>query len=62
MTITFAQKLARIPGYQAGVPAGQAPEAIASGDVAQLASNESPIPPHPKVVEAIGRAAAHMNR
>jgi histidinol-phosphate aminotransferase len=62
VSITFAQKLARIPGYQAGVPAGQAPEAIASGDVAQLASNESPIPPHPKVVEAIERAAAHMNR
>ena len=31
MTITFAEKLARIPGYQAGVPTGQAPEAIASG-------------------------------
>jgi histidinol-phosphate aminotransferase len=62
MTVTFAQKLARIPGYQAGVPAGHAPEAIASGDVAQLASNESPISPHPKVVDAIARAASHMNR
>src|SRR5690349_10907226 len=62
MTITFAEKLARIPGYQAGVPAGQAPEAIASGDIAQLASNESPFPPHPKVVEAIEGAARAMNR
>jgi len=62
VTVTFAQKLARIPGYQAGVPAGHAPEAIASGDVAQLASNESPISPHPKVVDAIARAASHMNR
>src|SRR5688500_897430 len=62
MTVTFAEKLARIPGYQAGVPAGQAPEAIASGDIAQLASNESPFPPHPKVVEAIERAAGAMNR
>jgi histidinol-phosphate aminotransferase len=62
MTVTFAEKLARMPGYQAGVPTGQAPEAIASGNIAQLASNESPFPPHPKVVEAIASTAAAMNR
>jgi histidinol-phosphate aminotransferase len=62
VTVTFAEKLARIPGYQAGVPTGQAPEAIAAGGIAQLASNESPFPPHPKVVEAIRAAAAAMNR
>src|SRR6186997_1726083 len=62
MTITFADKLARMPDYQAGVPSGQAPEAIASGNIAQLASNESPFPPHPKVVEAIQQTAAAMNR
>jgi histidinol-phosphate aminotransferase len=62
MSVTFAEKLARMPGYQAGVPTGQAPEAIASGGIAQLASNESPVPPHPKVVEAIAAAAAAMNR
>lgn len=62
MTVTFAEKLARMPGYQAGVPTGQAPEAIAAGEIAQLASNESPIPPHPQVVEAIEAAARAMNR
>ena len=62
MTVTFAEKLARIPGYQAGVPTGQAPEAIASGGIAQLASNESPFPPHPKVIEAIEAASHAMNR
>jgi histidinol-phosphate aminotransferase len=62
MTVTFAEKLARMPGYQAGVPTGQAPEAIASGNIAQLASNESPFPPHPGVVEAIAQAAGSMNR
>src|SRR4249919_220928 len=62
MTVTFAEKLSRMPGYQAGVPTGQAPEAIASGGIAQLASNESPIPPHPEVVEAIAAAAKAMNR
>jgi histidinol-phosphate aminotransferase len=62
MTVTFAEKLARMPGYQAGVPTGQAPEAIASGRIAQLASNESPLPPHPQVVEAIAKAAGAMNR
>jgi histidinol-phosphate aminotransferase len=62
MAITFAEKLARIPGYQAGVPTGQAPEQVASGEIAQLASNESPFPPHPKVIEAIQAASAAMNR
>ncbi len=62
MSVTFAEKLTRIPGYQAGVPTGQAPEAIAAGGIAQLASNESPFGPHPKVVEAIRAAAAAMNR
>jgi histidinol-phosphate aminotransferase len=62
MTVTFAEKLARIPGYQAGVPTGQAPEAIVGSQIAQLASNESPFPPHPDVVEAIRAAAGAMNR
>jgi histidinol-phosphate aminotransferase len=56
MTVTYAEKLSRMPGYQAGVPTGQAPEAIAAGQIAQ------PSPPHPKVVEAIARAAGSMNR
>jgi histidinol-phosphate aminotransferase len=62
MTVTFAEKLARMPGYQAGVPTGQAPEQVAAGGIAQLASNESPFPPHPRVVEAIAATAAAMNR
>ena len=62
MTVTFAEKLARVPGYQAGVPTGHAPESIAAAGIAQLASNESPIPPHPKVIEAIRDAAEAMNR
>jgi len=62
MSVTFAEKLARMPGYQAGVPTGQAPEAIAAGNIAQLASNESPFPPHPQVVEAIAAAAGAMHR
>jgi histidinol-phosphate aminotransferase len=62
MTVTFAEKLARMPGYKAGVPTGQAPEAVAAGGLAQLASNESPLPPHPAVVEAIAKAAGAMNR
>jgi histidinol-phosphate aminotransferase len=62
MTITFAEKLARMPGYQAGVPTGQAPESIASGNIAQLASNESPTPPHPKVIETVASAVGTMNR
>ena len=44
------------------MPTGQAPEAIAAGGIAQLASNESPFGPHEKVVEAIRAAAGAMNR
>jgi histidinol-phosphate aminotransferase len=62
MTITFSEKLASIPGYTAGVPKGQAPEAIAGSEIAQLASNESPFGPHPAVVEAIAKTAAASNR
>jgi histidinol-phosphate aminotransferase len=62
MAVTFAEKLTRMPGYQAGVPKGKAPESIVADDIAQLASNESPFPPHPAVVEAITRAASAMNR
>jgi histidinol-phosphate aminotransferase len=62
MTVTFAEKLARMPSYQAGVPDGKAPEAVVSEGIAQLASNESPYPPHPDVVESIARAASAANR
>lgn len=62
MGVTFSRKLESIPGYTAGVPAGKAPEAIAAEGIAQLASNESPFGPHPRVVEAIARTAAASNR
>ena len=62
MSLTFADKLASMPGYQPGVPKGKAPEAIADSQIAQLASNESPFPPHPAVVEAIAKTAAASNR
>ena len=62
MSVTFADKLSRLPSYQAGAPAGKAPESLASEGISQLASNESPYPPHPDVVEAISRAAAASNR
>jgi histidinol-phosphate aminotransferase len=62
MSIQFAHKLAQIPGYVAGAPAGKAPESISDEGIAQLASNESPEGPHPAVIEAIARAAAHTNR
>ncbi len=62
MPVTFADKLARMPSYQAGVPTGVAPEALAGDEIVQLASNESPYPPHPDVVEAIARAASVANR
>src|SRR4051812_40958927 len=62
MTITFAQKLARLPHYEAGMHEDAAREAFGSQDVVKLASNESPGGPHPAVVEAVSRAAKGLNR
>ena len=62
MSAKFNKRLASIPGYTPGVPKGQTAEDISGSDLAQLASNESPHPPLPQVVEAIGSAATSMNR
>ena len=56
MALEFASKLRRIPVYPAAD--GYASE----GPVAKLASNESPYPPPPAVVEAITRALTGLNR
>ncbi len=62
MSVKFNSKLASIPGYTPGVPKGHSAEDVAGSDLAQLASNESPYPPLPEVVEAIAAAAGSMNR
>jgi histidinol-phosphate aminotransferase len=62
VTVTFAEKLSRLPHYEAGSQGQGAAVAADRADAAMLASNESPFPPHPEVVTAIGRAAAGSNR
>ncbi|HMT05066.1 MAG: histidinol-phosphate transaminase [Solirubrobacterales bacterium] len=62
MTVRFNNHLSSIPGYTPGVPKGHSAEDVARSDLAQLASNESPFPPLPEVVEAISHAATAMNR
>jgi histidinol-phosphate aminotransferase len=56
MALEFAERVRRIPVYPAAAGYG------AEGPVAKLASNESPYPPHPAVVEAAARALAGVNR
>jgi histidinol-phosphate aminotransferase len=62
MTVTFADKLARIPHYEPGTSLDDAKARAETADAVKLASNESPFPPHPAVVEAIARAASDVNR
>jgi len=62
MTVTFAEKLARIPHYEPGASLEDAQAAAETTDAIKLASNESPFPPHPAVVEAIAAAAKDANR
>jgi histidinol-phosphate aminotransferase len=56
MSLEFGEKVRRIPVYPAAD--GYASE----GPVAKLASNESPYPPIPEVVEAVTRALGGLNR
>jgi histidinol-phosphate aminotransferase len=56
MALEFASKLRRIPVYPAAD--GYASE----GPVAKLASNESPYPPVPAVMEAITKSLSALNR
>jgi histidinol-phosphate aminotransferase len=56
MALEFAAKVRRIPVYPAAEAYGL------EGPVAMLASNESPYPPVPAVVEAITRSLTGLNR
>jgi histidinol-phosphate aminotransferase len=60
--ITFAEKLTRIPHYEAGTASVDGAEREGARDIAQLASNESPYPPVEGVVEAVREAAMTVNR
>src|ERR671931_796918 len=62
MAVTFAQKLERMPHYEAGMHEDAAREAFGSDEVIKLASNESPWGPHPAVAEAVADAAKRLNR
>src|SRR4051794_22944101 len=56
MAIEYAEKVRRIPVYPAAD--GYASE----GPIAKLASNESPYPPLPSVIEAVTKALSGANR
>ena len=56
MAIEFSERVRRIPVYPAA-SAYAVPE-----DIAMMASNESPDPPLPQVVEAITRVLGGLNR
>jgi histidinol-phosphate aminotransferase len=62
VSVRFREGLAGIPGDTPGVPKGQSAQDVAGSGIAQLASNESPWPPLPEVVDAITEAAGSMNR
>jgi histidinol-phosphate aminotransferase len=62
VSVRFNSRISSIPGYTPGVPKGKSATEVASSNLAQLASNESPFPPLPEVVAAVADAAASMNR
>jgi histidinol-phosphate aminotransferase len=56
MSLEFARTLDSIPVYPA------ASTYAFTGDLVKLASNETPYPPHPQVLEAVAHAAKNLNR
>jgi histidinol-phosphate aminotransferase len=62
MTVTFSEKLSRIPHYEPGTSLDDAKAQAETADAVKLASNESPFPPHPDVIDAVTRAAAEAHR
>jgi histidinol-phosphate aminotransferase len=61
---TFRPELAAIPVYEAGHRIEDVAREMGAdpAELIKLASNESPLPPFPEVVEAIAKAAAGVNR
>ncbi|MCB0864809.1 MAG: histidinol-phosphate transaminase [Solirubrobacterales bacterium] len=62
MTVRFSSKLDALPHYEGGMDLERARRTYEASDVIKLASNESPWGPHPKVLEAVTKAAASANR
>ncbi len=62
MAVTFADKLARMPHYEAGLHLEDAREAYDTDELVKLASNEAPWGPHPAVLEVIAREAPGAHR
>ncbi len=61
MTVRFSSKLDALPHYEGGMDLERARRTYEASDVIKLASNESPWGPHPKVLEAVTKAAASAN-
>jgi histidinol-phosphate aminotransferase len=62
MAVTFADKLAQMPHYEAGLHLSDARATYEREDVVKLASNECPWPPHPAVLEVVANEAASLHR
>lgn len=62
MSVKFAQKLARMPHYTAGLDIDAAREKYELQDVVKLASNESPFPPAQAVRDVIADGLKDLNR
>jgi histidinol-phosphate aminotransferase len=62
MSFRIPEHVLRIAPYVPGKPIEDAARQTGRGDIIKLASNENPLGPSPRAVEAIHAAAARMNR
>ena len=59
---TFRPDLESIPRYVPGRPIDEVARELGIESIDKLASNESPEPPFPAVIEAVASAASTLNR
>lgn len=62
MGLTFNPNIANAPKYVAGMSTAELRQKYAVDDIIKIGSNESPLGPSPRAIEAMQRAAASLNR
>lgn len=62
MNIEVSKEILNLVPYKPGKPLSEAQREFGIEDFVKLASNECPLAPHPRIVEAIAKAAAETHR
>ncbi len=62
MNISISEEIKSLVPYRPGKPISEAEREYGISDFVKLASNECPLPPSPKIMQAVQQAALHIHR